>query len=390
MDANKNKSSFHQLKRRYAALLAVLIIGGTACAALLTLASPAKKTQPQDVQLPLVSSTPLVPIDHQTTLSLSGILKPAEQTDVAFELSGKIAWLNEAFIEGGIINKGDILARLDPFDYHTQLLNKQAELALAQAHLSEQIALADVAKKEWAHSPHVTELALRKPQVASARAQLKAAEAQLAQAEKDLARTQYYAPYDALVTQRDTGLGQVISAGQSLGRLVNLSYAELHVPVAQFERPFLPVLPVPNVKITAENVHRTGTLVRHTGQLSDTTRMAYYVIRVDDPYALHSAMPAVYFGQFLQAQVAGITLKNVLRVPQEWIKNDTFWLTSPQQRLVQYSANILRQEHNYIVLSAPPLSDHQVVTHLPDYPQTGMQVRNNLTHTQLAVKGEKQ
>ncbi|WP_194866745.1 efflux RND transporter periplasmic adaptor subunit [Pseudoalteromonas sp. PPB1] len=390
MDTNKNKSFYHLLKHRSVALLLVLFMGSSACVALVTLAKSPKEDQVQQAVLPKVSSTVLIPTDHQTTLNLSGVLKPAEQTDIAFELPGKIAWLNAGFIEGGIIKKGDVLARLDPFDYQTQLLNKQAELALAQARLSEQIALADVAKKEWAASAHVTDLALRKPQVASARAHLKAAEAELAQAQKNLARTHYYAPYDALVAKRDTGLGQVIQAGQPLGQLVNLSYGELHVPVAQFDQPFLPPLPAADVRIAAGNNQRTGTLTRHTGLLSDTTRMAYYVIRIDDPYALHSTLPAVHFGQFLQAEIAGITLKNVLKVPQEWVKNDTLWLISPEQKLLKYSANVLRREDNSVLISAPPHSDYQLVTQLPDYPQTGMQVRAPAPHTQLAVKGDKQ
>ncbi|RZM76468.1 efflux RND transporter periplasmic adaptor subunit [Pseudoalteromonas rubra] len=390
MESNKNKSSYHQLKRRSLVLLLVVLSGVSACVALITLANPPKEAKVQPAQPPRVSSTPLVPADYQTSLHLSGVLKPAEQTDIAFELPGKISWLNDAFIEGGIVHKGTLLARLDAFDYQTQLLNKQAELALAKAHLSEQLALADVAKKEWASSPHVTDLALRKPQVASARARLKAAEAQLAQAQKNLSRTHYYAPYDALIAKRDTGLGQVIKAGQPLGQLVNLHYGELHVPVANFDRPFLPQLPASGVTVSASEIRRTGTLTRHTGQLSDTTRMAYYVIRIDDPYALHSDEQPVYFGQFLHAHVAGVTLKNVLKVPQEWVKNDTLWLMNSQHRLVQYPANILRREQSSVLIAAPPHADYQLITHLPDYPQTGMLVRSGADHTQLASKGDKQ
>ncbi|WP_046006813.1 efflux RND transporter periplasmic adaptor subunit [Pseudoalteromonas rubra] len=390
MESNKNKSSYHQLKRRSLALLLVVLLGGSACVALVTLAKTPKDTKVKQAQPPRVSSTPLVPTDYQTSLHLSGVLKPAEQTDIAFELPGKIAWLNDAFIEGGIVHKGALLARLNAFDYQTQVLNKQAELALAKAHLSEQLALADVAKKEWARSAHVTELALRKPQVASARARLKAAEAQLAQAQKNLSRTHYYAPYDALIAKRDTGLGQVIKAGQPLGQLVNLHYGELHVPVANFDRPFLPQLPASGVTVSASEITRTGTLTRHTGQLSDTTRMAYYVIRIDDPYALHSDDQPVYFGQFLHAHVAGVTLKNVLKVPQEWVKNDTLWLMNPQHRLVQYPAKILRREQSSVLIVAPPRTDYQLITHLPDYPQTGMLVRSGTDHTQLASKGDKQ
>ncbi|RXF05067.1 efflux RND transporter periplasmic adaptor subunit [Pseudoalteromonas sp. PS5] len=388
MKENKNKSLYHQFRGRVSALILVLLVGVTACFALFGVTKVPANTHTSQAVFPLVSSVPIAVTDHQVSLSLSGILKPAEQTDVAFEVSGKVVWLHEAFVVGGIVKKGEVLARLDPFDYQTQLLNKQAELALAQSHLSEQLALAKVAKKEWENNPHVTELALREPQVSSARAHLKAAEAGLAQAQKNLARTKYYAPYDALVTRRDTGLGQVINIGQQLGIVVNLSYGELHVPIAQFDLPFLPPLPVSEVTITADDIQRVGTLTRHTGLLSERTRMAYFVIKVEDPYALHSTLPAIHFGQFLQAQVPGNILKNVLKIPQEWIKNEMLWLVSPTQQLVQFPVNVLRREHNSVLISAPPYTDHQLVTHLPDYPQADMQVRTNTVHTQLAVKGD--
>jgi RND family efflux transporter MFP subunit len=389
MTITKRTSFFIRHKRAFMVLL-VLLSGGLACAALFTMADNTVELNPEIDTRPKVSVRAITPIDYQTTLSLSGVLKPAEKTDIAFELSGKIASLNPNFIVGGIIKKGDLLATLDPFDYKTQVLEKQASFALAQAHLSEELAKAEVAKKEWANSKVIPALALRKPQLASARAQLKAAKASLSLAEKNYARTEYFAPYDALITSRHVGLGQVISKGENLGTLVNLNYGEIHIPVAGFEQPFIPALPTNNVQIQSDDIRRQGTLTRHTGQFNDVTRMAYYIVKVDDPYALNSQDKPLYFGQFLAVNVQGKTLNNVIKVPQEWVKNQTLWLLSDNGTLIKNTVDIIREEQDFVLLRAPNNINHQIVTQLPEYPQPGMQVTHWPHQTQIAKRGEQQ
>ncbi|MDK2595582.1 efflux RND transporter periplasmic adaptor subunit [Pseudoalteromonas obscura] len=390
MGINKNKSYFHIHTKRIAILLVVLVTGGSACAALLKFGKKSAAITPPVDTRPHVVAQPLNIVDYQTTLSLSGVLQPAEKTDVAFELGGKVAWLNMKFIEGGIVKKGEVLATLDPFDYETEVKDKQAGVALAQAQLSEELAKAEVAKKEWAHTSNTTALALRKPQVASAKAHLKAAQASLDKAEQNLFRTKYYAPYDALILGRNTGLGQVVSKGQSLGQLANLKYGEIHVPVAGFDRPFLPELPADNVKISVDNFARLGTLTRHIGRFSERTRMAYYVIQIDDPYALNNDKSPLYFGQFLEASVSGITLKNVLKTPQAQLKDNAVWLLSANNELIKYTTEVIRKEHDFVLLKAPSQDNYQLVTQLPEYPQNGMQVKLRTERLQLAEKGDRQ
>ncbi|AOT07655.1 efflux RND transporter periplasmic adaptor subunit [Pseudoalteromonas luteoviolacea] len=390
MAINKNKSYYHTHTRRLLVLLAVLILGGSACAALIFFGKKEVELTPPLDTRPKVIAQPLTIVNYQTKISLSGVLQPAEKTDVAFELNGKITWLNDKFVEGGIVKKGDFLAKLDPFDYETEVKDKQANLALAKANLSEELAKAAVAKKEWAHNPNSTALALRKPQVESAKARLKAAQASLEMANKNLSRTAYYAPFDALIASRKTGLGQVVSKTQALGQLINLNYGEIHVPIAGFDRSFLPALPLENVQVSAQGALRTGTLTRHLGRFSEQTRMAYYVIRINDPYALYTTHNPLYFGQFVEAKVNGVTLNNVLKVPQAQLKNNAVWLLDSDQVLAKHVAPIIRKEQDFVLIQAPLETHYQLVTQLPEYPQHGMQVNLQASTVQLAGKGVKQ
>jgi len=376
----------HHFKPTLAFFL-VLLLGGASCVAVIKMANSSVSINSELDTRPLITSEPLQPIEYTTQIAAAGVLTPAEQTDIAFEINGKVNWLHEAFIEGGIVNKGTLLASLDDYDYQITVVQQQAALASAEAQLAEEIARAKVAKEEWAKSPDPTPIALREPQVASAKAQVKAARAMLELAQKNLARTRYYAPYDALITQRNTGLGQVIRNGETLGQIVNLSFGEIRVPIASFDRPFLPGLPAENVTIIADTRHRAGTLTRHTGQFSATTRMASYIVRVDDPYAIQSDLEPLYFGQFFEIQIPGKTLTNVLKLPQEWVRNNRVWLVNSEQTLIEQPVNVLRQEQNHVLITAELQHNSRIVKQLPEYPQHGMLVREQSSSPQLALAG---
>ncbi|WP_086933645.1 efflux RND transporter periplasmic adaptor subunit [Agarilytica rhodophyticola] len=394
----KNENGAKNSFKHFIVCLLILFLGGGACVALISLASPKVNINSELDTRPAVASVPVSLIQYQTQINVAGVLEAAEKTDIAFELTGKIAWLNAAFIEGGIVKKGTILATLESFDYETQVSQQKAQLALAEADLAREIAMAKVAKVEWANNPKTTDLALRKPQVDSAKAQVTAAKANLALAEKNLTRTKYYAPYDALITGRDTGLGQVISEGESLGEMVNLSYGEIRIPIAGFDRPFLPKLPGDGIQIfpdpispgplSQEQSVRSGILTRHIGQFNNNTRMAYYIVRVDDPYGINTKLPPLHYGQFLQARIPGKHLSNVLKVPQEWIRNKSIWLVSQEQKLVEQPVTILRQEQDYALIEGDKWTNngYRIVNQLPEYPQHGMLVKDTFSAAKLALK----
>ncbi|MCV5856708.1 HlyD family secretion protein, partial [Escherichia coli] len=48
------------------------------------------------------------------------------------------------------------------------------------------------------------------------------------------------APYDALVVERDVGVGQFVTSGSRVATLNNIEVAEVHVPIAGFDSAFLP------------------------------------------------------------------------------------------------------------------------------------------------------
>ena len=76
--------------------------------------------------------------------------------------------------------------------------------------LAQALADADVAKKQLANEKNPSDLALKLPQIAQARAALEAAEIGLERAQSDLERTQITLPFDARITQTSVDEGQYL------------------------------------------------------------------------------------------------------------------------------------------------------------------------------------
>ena len=121
-----------------------------------------------------------------------GSVRPRTETTLVAEVPGKIVSVSSNFIAGGFFRQGETLLQIDPSDYQTALLRAQAVLAARKAQLSDQQARSDQALKDWRNmgrKGEPSDLTLRIPQLAEAKASVQAAEAELKEAERDLERT---------------------------------------------------------------------------------------------------------------------------------------------------------------------------------------------------------
>ncbi|MFC4698922.1 efflux RND transporter periplasmic adaptor subunit [Glaciecola siphonariae] len=335
---------------------------------------------PKDVR-PTVSVETLVPVNHDIEINSFGEVKPLETTVLAAQVSGEVLSWNPQFVAGGVVKRGEVLMSIEADAYEAAVLQAEAQVSLAQATLTEELARQKVAQREARNlaDSQVSDLYLRKPQVLSAQAQLKSAEASLRIAERNLAKTQVRAPYDALVMSREIGSGQYVSAGMRVASLSNIESAEIIVPIAGFDRPFL----LDNMQgnetvITTKDqasIQRSGFIARDLGVLDEATRMLHLVIQVNDPYSLDSDAPSLKFGSYVQVNLKGKQLRNVYKVPQSLVNNRKIWLLDDEDRLQSHSVEVIREEGSYFYISSGIQADSRLVKELPEYPQNGMQVK---------------
>jgi len=200
----------------------------------------AEEDAPLDTR-PTVSIETMSPISHQVKISSFGEVIPLESTVLAAQVNGEVISWNPKFVAGGVVERGEVLFTIEADQYEAAILQAQAQVSLSEATLTEELAMQKVAMREAKNiaKNRVTDLYLRKPQVLSAQAQLKSAKAALRIANRNLDKTKVLAPYDALVMSREIGSGQYVSAGMRVASLYNIESAEIIVPIAGFDSPFL-------------------------------------------------------------------------------------------------------------------------------------------------------
>jgi HlyD family secretion protein len=169
-------------------------------------------------------------------ISATGTLEAVTTVQVGSQVSGMIQFLGADF--NSIVRKGQVLARLEPSQFRTQVESARANLASAEADLQRvQIALADAQTK----AARAEELAARQliavtdldtarvavrsaaAQVRSSQAQVSQAKASLTQAEVNLQKTVITSPIDGIVIARSVDVGQTVAASLQAPTLFTLA-----------------------------------------------------------------------------------------------------------------------------------------------------------------------
>lgn len=343
-------------------------------------AEESEEKKPVDSR-PTVSVESLVPVDHTVEITSFGELVPLESTELSAQVSGEVLNWNKNFIAGGVVKRGDILFSIEADTYEAAVLQSEAQISLAQAALTEELARQQVAQREARNLPKakVSDLYLRKPQVLSARAQLKSAEASLRIAKRNLSKTEVRAPYDALVVSSSIGTGQFVSTGTRIAKLYNIETAEITIPIAGFDSQFVQdSLENTVASISTQSQVRSsreGMIHRNLGVVDQDTRMQHLVVRIEDPYGLKSNLPSIKFGTYVEVTFAGKALKNVFKLPQSLVNNRKVWLVDDEDKLESHDVEVIREEGTYFYISSGVSERDRLVKNLPEYPQNGMDVK---------------
>ena len=326
-----------------------------------------------------------------------GSVQPRTETTLVAEVAGQIVSVSSNFISGGFFREGEVLLQIDPSDYQTGLLRAQAALAARKAQLADQQARSDQALKDWTNlgrQGEPSDLTLRIPQLAEAKAGVQAAEAELREAERDLQRTRIKVPYDGLVRNKIVDVGQYVAPGTPLGVTFNIDIAEIRLPLSNSDLAYLD-LPsatrldkahrVP-VKLTTEGVGTGGEwrseIVRTEGVVDVSSRVLYAVAEVVDPYGVlgQSKQPELKMGTFVRAEIQGLRADNVVILPRSVLQADNTVLVANDERKLEIrQVTVLRAEPRNVYISDGLKGGELVITTSMDAPIPG---------TRLAITGE--
>ncbi len=175
--------------------------------------------------VPEVSTTRINTGDVVDTVGATGALEAVTTVQVGSQVSGIIQELHVDF--NSIVREGDVIMRLDPSLFETQIEQSRANLLRAEADVERLRVAVDDSETQLRRSRELaaadlispTELEAAEVALRSAEAQLKSSEAQVTQAqaslnqsEVNLEHTVIRAPIDGIVTSRLVDVGQTVAA----------------------------------------------------------------------------------------------------------------------------------------------------------------------------------
>ena len=174
--------------------------------------------------------------DIAETVGATGQLQAVTTVQVGTQVSGTIQELNADF--NSLVRKGQVLARLDPSLFQTQIEQARANLIRAEADLERlRVALDDARTKlnrarELSEKKLIAQTELEAAEVAvrSAEAQLRSQQAAVTQSQASLRQNQVNlqhtvieSPIDGLVISRNVDVGQTVAASMSAPTLFILA-----------------------------------------------------------------------------------------------------------------------------------------------------------------------
>lgn len=344
--------------------------------------------------------------DETPILTAFGEIRPRRSLELRAPADGTVLELAPGFEEGGAVQAGDILLRIDPAEAQSARDTSAADLREAEAELADarggvELARDDVeaARRQAdlreraflrqqdllgrgvgsASAVETAELAAatadqamlsRRQALAQAEARVAQAETSLdrwqiamSEAERRLAQTELRAAFDGVLSDVTVSAGRLVTRNEQVARLIDPDALEVafRISTAQYARLIdetgrLPQVPVRVVlDVFGLDLSAEAVLTRESGAVEAGQSGRLLFARIDGAGALR-------VGDFVRVEVAEPMLERAARLPSTALGSDgTVLLLGDEDRLVSASVELLRRQGDDVLIRAPGLGGREVV-----------------------------
>ena len=364
---------------RRAGLAALLLAGAVVAHGLTQRAAQNKRLQSLAATeaVPNVAVVAPSPDDNHSGLDLPGRLEGFTSAPIYARVPGYLKSWNHDI--GSRVRAGDVLAEIDTPDLDQQLRQARADLNVAEANSR----LAEITAKRWQSLSGTDAVATQDVDQRTftwnaSVAQVKAAQANVDRLIAEESFKHLVAPFDGIVTARDTDIGALINVGAAGGTQLfvvsDTSKLRVYVDVPQNFVPSVP--PGTTATITVpEHPGKTysGTVEASAQAVNPASGTTLMQIIVDN--SAGELMPGDYAGIHLAAASAA----SVLSVPASAVIFDAKGLSvatvGPDQRVVLKPVSIGRDLGSVVEVASGLAPSDRVIENPPDGIETGAAVR---------------
>ncbi len=309
-----------------------------------------------------LSVVPVTSGRYAATVTASGLVSPRYAVTMTSQVSGEIIRLSEQFEAGQVVKKGQVLAQLQNSELNSAVANAKHTVATAELALKEEIRQGEQAKAEWEAAGFSGEpdsdLVLRAPQLAAAKAAVNSAKAALANAQTKLQYSTLIAPFNALVVERHVSPGAYLNNGNEVATLYSTDRADIRVELSHSDWSKLPDIdtllqnnwPVRIASIDT-NDQWQGKVLRTTQHIDATTRMRSLIISLEKPL---EQTPALIPGAFVEIAIQGKPLDDLWRLPNTALSQKSeIWYVDDNSRLAAFEVTPRFVDAQHIYIQVP-------------------------------------
>lgn len=380
-------------------LIVAIVLGGIFLARLIIAAKPKAERKKRPKMQTLVQVQQVMPTDITMEIEAMGTVLAARKLALKPQISGRVQDVNPGLVPGGLIAKGETILTIDPSDYRLDYERSRNNLERAAMDLRLEEGSQAVAKREFQLIKEYTDtaiaeapedLALRKPQLAKAKAVKAAAQADFEQARLNLERTTLEAPFNAIVLEKEVAQGTQVNSQTTVATLAGIDtfWVRAAIPQSDLQRIDLPKpnRPGPQVQLTSLTAPDyaapwQGKVIRLLSDVDPRGLMARLLIEVKNPYQLQEGQPPLLLGSIVKARITGKKLSQVYEVPRRAVRADnTLLLASADNSLSIRQVRISWQNQEQVFIEQGLSGGERVITSAIGAPVEGMplQVRGSM------------
>ena len=290
-------------------------------------------------------------LDVQPTLSLFGEVITSRRSELRSLVGGQVVQVGENFKEGAVVEKGELLLRIDDFEYRNAVIEESAKLEV----MNRDFDRADELFKQGNISEQFRDNALLEKTKQ---------ELVLSEVEKDLRDTELFAPFDGVINDVQATLGkQVSTLNDKIGEIIDIKNMEVRFSLskAQYGRLLEDTDKILGRKIEMSwtvgkrdlvfnaSVSRVGAEI--TSNTGGVNIFANIVINSGEESPLRP-------GAFVRLKMPDKTYESVVSIPETAVYEDKYIFIVNDQRLKKIMIEILGYDQSKVLVK--PLDDSKI------------------------------
>ena len=289
--------------------------------------------------------------DVQPTLSLFGEVITSRRSELRSLVGGQVVQVGENFKEGAVVEKGELLLRIDDFEYKNAVIEESAKLQV----MNRDFDRADELFKQGNISEQFRDNALLEKTKQ---------ELVLSEVEKDLRDTELFAPFDGVINDVQATLGKQVSTfNDKIGEIIDIKNMEVRFSLskAQYGRLLEDTDKILGRKIEMSwtvgkrdlvfnaSVSRVGAEI--TSNTGGVNIFANIVINGGEESPLRP-------GAFVRLKMPDKTYESVVSIPETAVYEDKYIFIVNDQRLKKIMIEILGYDQSKVLVK--PLDDSKI------------------------------